>query len=60
MTSATFNVPINDDNILEDDEDFTLNIMDESLPDGIITVGIPDSAMVNIADNDGKQSVYID
>ena len=55
----TFGVPIKDDNILEDDEDFTLNIMDESLPDGVI-VGILDIAMVNITDNDGKQSVYID
>ena len=49
----SFNVPINDDNILEDDEDFTLTIMRGTLPDGI-TRGNPGSATVNILDNDRK------
>ena len=49
----SFNVPINDDDILEDDEDFTLTIMRGTLPVGV-TRGNPGSATVNILDNDRK------
>ena len=52
-TSASINIPINDDNILEDDEDFMVTIMTGPLPDGV-THGNPGSATVNILDNDRK------
>ena len=51
--SASFNVPINDDNILEDDENFMVTIMTGSLPVGV-TRGNPGSATVNIMDDDCK------
>ena len=52
-TSASVNVPINDDNILEDVEDFMVTIMTGPFPDGV-TRGNPGSATVNILDNDRK------
>ena len=52
-TTATFDVPINDDNILEGNEDFILNIDGASLPTGV-TAGSPDEATVTIVDDDGK------
>ena len=48
-TTATFDVPINDDNVFEGSEDFILTIDDTSLPSGL-TVGDPGQATVNIAD----------
>ena len=48
----TFDVPINDDNILENTEMFTLTI-DPSLPSRV-TVGNPDRSTVTILDNDGE------
>ena len=48
-TTATFDVPINDDNILEGTENFILTIDDTSLASGL-TVGDPGQATVNIAD----------
>ena len=57
QTTATFNVPINDDMILEGDENFMLTI-DETLPDGV-TRGDPSKATVTIVDNDGKLKVEI-
>ena len=53
QTTATFDVPINDDNILEGNEDFILNIDGTSLPNGV-TAGSPDEATVTIVDNDRK------
>ena len=52
-TSASVSVPINDDNILENVEDFMVTIMAGPLPDGV-TRGNPGSATVNILDNDRK------
>ena len=52
QTTATFSVPINDDDILEEEEDFMLTI-DPSLPDGVIR-GTPSEATVTIVDNDSK------
>ena len=54
-TTATFNVPINDDMILEGNENFMLTINPSSLPDGV-TRGTPSEATVTIVDNDGKAS----
>ena len=51
QTTAAINVPINDDNILENTEDFTVTIMRGALPTGV-TRGDPGSATVNIMDND--------
>ena len=51
-TTATFNVPITEDMILEGLENFTLTI-NSSLPDGV-TRGTPSEATVNIVDNDSK------
>jgi len=48
----SFNVPINDDNILENTEMFTLAI-DSSLPDRV-AVGVPGQATVTIMDNDSE------
>ena len=53
MTSASFDIPINDDDILEGDEDFMLTINPSSVPTGV-TVGNPDQATVTIVDDDGK------
>ena len=52
-TTATFNVPINDDNILEGGEDFMLIINETSLPTDV-TRGTPGEATVTIVDDDRK------
>ena len=51
-TSATFNVTIINDNILENDEDFDLIIVPGSLPNGV-TRGNPGRATVTITNDDG-------
>ena len=51
QTSATFDVPINDDNIYEVNEDFLLTIDETLLPTGV-TRGSPGEATVTIVDND--------
>ena len=53
QTTATFDVPINDDNILEGNENFILTIDGTSLPTGI-TRGSPGEATVTIVDDDCK------
>ena len=53
QTTATFDVPINDDNIFEGNESFMLTINEPSLPTGV-TRGNPGQATVNIVDNDRK------
>ena len=53
QTTATFNVPINDDNILEIDENFMLTIDASSLP-GSIRLSTPSEATVTIVDDDRK------
>ena len=51
QTTATFNVPITDDIVLEGDENFMLTI-NQTLPDGV-TRGTPSEATVTIVDDDG-------
>ena len=51
-TTATFDVPITDDMILEELENFMLTI-NSSLPDGV-TRGTPSEATVTIVDDDRK------
>ena len=58
MTSIPFDVPINDDNILEQNEEFTLTILQDILPDGV-TRGSTDQTIVTIVDDDGKQFNYV-
>ena len=52
-TSVPFDIGINNDNILEDDENFDLTIVRKTLPDGV-SRGNPNSATVTIVDNDRK------
>ena len=52
-TTATFNIPINDDNTLEPDEIFILTIDGTSLPTGV-TRGTPGETTVTIMDDDRK------
>ena len=56
QTTATFDVPIIDDNILEGNENFILTIDSSSLPSDV-TVGSPGQATVNIVDDDRKLSL---
>ena len=51
QTSVSFDVPINNDNILENEEDFTLTIIASSLP-SVVTRGDPFRATITIVDND--------
>lgn len=53
MTSVPFNVSIISDDILEDDENFSLTIDLSSLPNNV-TADDPYEAMVTILDRDGK------
>ena len=53
QTTATFDVPITDDNVYEGNENFMLTINEPSLPTGV-TRGNPGQATVNIVDNDRK------
>ena len=52
-TTAAFNISINDDNILEDEETFHLSIDPSSLPMDV-TIGNPVQATVTIVDVDCK------
>ena len=50
VTSVPFSIPINDDNIFEDDKNFTLTIDPSSTPDGVSG----GQATVTIVDDDRK------
>jgi len=51
--SVSFDVPINDDNVFEESENFLLTIDQSSSLNGVI-IGSPNIAVVNISDNDGE------
>ena len=53
QTTATHNVPIINDTILEEDENFILTIDETSLPTGV-TCGNPGQATVTIVDDNRK------
>ena len=53
MTMASFNVPIYDDDIMENDEDFTLTIIRASLPNHVTHVG-PSKSTITIMDDDSE------
>ena len=56
VTNASFEVKINDDNILEHNETFGLAINLSSLPDYITRVAGLHQTTVTIVDDDGKQA----
>jgi len=56
QTSASFKLPINDDNVLENTEYFGLSIIFQSLPTSVNA--IPSQATVFIAGNVGKHLKY--
>ena len=51
--SVPFYVPINDDDVFEENEEFLLTIYQSSSLNGVI-IGSTNIAVVNISDNDGK------
>ena len=52
-TVGALSIPIIDDNIFEENENFSLTINPSSLPNGVM-VGYPGLATVTIVDYDGK------
>ena len=57
QTTVPFNIPINDDDILEGNANFMLTVSSSSLPDGV-THGTPSQATVIIMDNDIAISMH--
>ena len=57
VTSVSFDIPINNNNILEVDEDFTLTIVHGTLPNGV-TRGSIGQATVTIMDDDSEKFIY--
>ena len=57
MIGTSFSVPIIDDNILENDERFSLRIVSNSLPEYVI-VNHPSLTTVSIRDDDGEPVYY--
>jgi len=53
VTSVSFDVPIIDDNILENDETFNIIILSTSLS-GRISIGAPSQAIITIQESDRK------
>ena len=53
MTSASFDIPIIDNNLSESNKNFTVAIVSSSLPNRV-SVGDQDQAVVIIADDDGE------
>ena len=51
--SVAFDVPINDDNVFEENEEFLLTINQSSSLNGVI-ISSPNVTVVIISDNDGK------
>ena len=57
ITSASFDVSIIDDNILESNETFSLNIIHHLLPTKV-TRGNPKTSTVTIVDDDSKCGIF--
>ena len=53
-TTASFDVSIVNDNILESDENFTLIVSSSSISDTRVTVGSPSDSTITIMDDEGK------
>ena len=56
--SVPFNVPINDDNVFEESEEFLLTIDQSSSLNGVI-IGSPNVTVVTIQDNDGESVNFV-
>lgn len=56
-TMAQFSVPITDDDLVEEEEKFSLDITSTSLPLNV-NIGDPEKATVTIMDDDGKHNHY--
>ena len=56
QTTASLNIPVKDDKILEDNEEFKVSIRRFSLI-GRVVLGNPDEATVIIIDDDGNQCI---
>lgn len=54
VTNVSFDVKIINDNLLEIDENFVLDI-DSFSPSIDITIGVPHQTVITILDDDGKQ-----
>ena len=50
--SVPFDVPINDNNVFEENKEFLLTI-DQSSPVNGVIIGSPNETVVSISDNDG-------
>ena len=57
MTTASFDIPITDDNAVEGDENIKVEIIASSLPNGV-NVG-DGQATITIIDDDGKMNFLI-
>ena len=58
QTSVPFDVPVNNDNTLENTEMFTVTIDPSTLPDHV-TVNYPDQSTVTILDSDSKCTLFM-
>ena len=54
--TAILNIPLINDNILEENETFRLYVLQQALPDSVIQ-GDPSSPKVTIIDNDSKLGI---
>ena len=59
VTRVSFNISVNNDNILESNETFGLSVDKPSLPNRV-TASTPDQATVIVLANDGKYRVRDD
>ena len=57
--SVPFDVPINDDNVFEENEEFFLTIDQSSSLNGVI-IGSTNVAAMKISDNDGESVSSVD
>ena len=58
VTSVSFNISIYDDDVLEDNENFSLAINIDSLPYGVI-IGSPSTVLMIIRNDDSKFAKYM-
>jgi len=57
VTSRVIDIPICDDIVLEEDEEFNVSIISNSSPDDVIN-GTIDQSTIIIVDNDGEYYIY--
>jgi len=57
VTSRLIHIPICDDVVLEEDEEFNISIISNSSPDNVINGNVDQSTII-IVDNDGEYYIY--